>query len=275
MGRWLAYIRLCSIDIVHVPGTKHRGPDSLSRRPVTEEEEEERRRNGNREEEEIEETIKGALGRLSVEEEGAEVERTIGEVMSAHRDGKEVDGEEEDETERIVRWLLTMERPSGMTDVEFARFKREAMRYLVRDGILYRRPGNSGGPLRKVILLPSDKQRILVNLHDESGHRGRDATYTNVRNRFYWKGLYTDVDKFVQSYEQCQKRKPHRYDEPLHPTFSYSLWMKIGLDVIHMPTARDGCKYLVGMRDNLSGWADYKAIRKANSRTIAKFIYET
>ena len=126
-----------------------------------------------------------------------------------------------------------------------------------------------------MISLLSDKQRILANLHDESGHRGRDATYTKVKNRFYWKGLYTDVDKFVQSCEQCQKRKPHRYDEPPHPTFSYSLWMKIGLDVVHMPTARDGCKYLVGMRDDLSGWAEYKAIRKANSRTIAKFIYET
>ena len=132
MGRWLAYIRLFSFNIVYVPGTKHRGPDSLSWRPATEEEEEERRRNGNREEEEIEETIEGALGRLSVEEEGAEVERTIGEVMSAHRGGEEMD-----ETERKVRWLLTMERPSGMMDVEFVRFKREATRYLVRDGILY------------------------------------------------------------------------------------------------------------------------------------------
>ena len=42
-----------------------------------------------------------------------------------------------------------------------------------------------------------------------------------------------------------------------------------------MPTARDGCKYLVGMRDNLSGWAEYKAIHKANSKMIAKFIYES
>ena len=275
MGRWLAYIRLFSFDIIHVPGTKHRGPDSLFRRPPTEEEEEERRRNGNREETEIEETIEGALGRLSIEEEEAEVENSIGEVMSAHRGSKEVDGEEQDETERIVTWLLTMGRPSGMTDMEFARFKREATKYLVRDGILYRRPGNSGGPPRKVISLLSDKQRILVNLHDESGHRERDATYTKVRNRFYWKRLYTDVDKFVQSCEKCQKRKPHRYDEPLHPTFSYSLWMKIGLDMVHMPTARDGCKYLVGMRDDLSGWAEYKSICKANSRTIAKFIYET
>ena len=48
-----------------------------------------------------------------------------------------MDGEEEEETERIVRWLLTMKRPGGTMDVEFMRFKREATRYLMRDGILY------------------------------------------------------------------------------------------------------------------------------------------
>ena len=145
----------------------------------------------------------------------------------------------------------------------------------MRKRILYRRPGHSGGPPRKVISLLKDKQRILANLHNESGHRGRDATCTKVRNRLYWKGLYSDVDNFVQSCEQYQKRKRHRYDKPLHPTFSYSLWTKIGLDMVHMPTARDRCKYLVGMCDDLSRWAECMAIRKANSRTILKFIYET
>ena len=145
----------------------------------------------------------------------------------------------------------------------------------MRDGILYCQPGNSGAPPRKVISLLDDKQKLPANLYDESGHCGRDATFTKVRNRLYWKGLYTDVDKFVQSFEQCQKRKPHRYDEPLHPTFSYSLWMKIRLDVVHMPTVSDRCKYLVEMRDDLSGWAENTAICKANSKTIAKFIYET
>ena len=59
------------------------------------------------------------------------MENTIGEVMSADRDGEAVD-----EAERIVRWLLTTERPSEMTDIEFARLKREGTRYLVRAGIL-------------------------------------------------------------------------------------------------------------------------------------------
>ena len=31
---------------------------------------------------------------------------------------------------------------------------------------------------------------------------------------------------------------------------------------------------MVGMRDDLSGWAEYKALRKADSRSVAKFIFE-
>ena len=42
-----------------------------------------------------------------------------------------------------------------------------------------------------------------------------------------------------------------------------------------MPRVRDGCKYLMRMHDDLSGWAEYKAIRKANSGTIAKVSYKT
>ena len=57
----------------------------FSWRPATEEEEEGRKRNRNKEEEEIEEIIDGALGRLSVEEEGVEVENTKVKGMSVHR----------------------------------------------------------------------------------------------------------------------------------------------------------------------------------------------
>ena len=193
MGRWLAYIRLFSFDIVHVPGTKHKGPDSLSRRPATKEEEEERRQRGDKEEEEIEEAIEGALGRISAEKE-EDVEEELAMVLRKHGSG------EDDEMGRIARWLLTMERPTGMKDdAEFAKLKREATKYLIRDGILYRRAGVS--PPRKVISLSEDKRRILERLHDESGHRGRDSTYNKIKNRFYWKGLYADVDKFVQSCE--------------------------------------------------------------------------
>ena len=41
-----------------------------------------------------------------------------------------------------------------------------------------------------------------------------------------------------------------------------------------MPMATDGSKYIVGMRDDLSGWAEYKALWQASSRMVAKFLHE-
>ena len=75
MGRRLAYIELFSFVIGHVPGTRDKGPDSLSRRPATYEEEKELRENGRKEEDEIEEAIESVLGRIRMEERGSEVGR--------------------------------------------------------------------------------------------------------------------------------------------------------------------------------------------------------
>jgi len=217
VGRRLAYIRLFSFDIVHVPGTWHKGPDSLSRRPATYEEEKELRENGRKEEDELEEAIEAALGRIRMEERGSEVGLVDrngrkenweqSKVMAMHKS----EGNTGRETERIARWLLMLKRPMGLGDTEFARFRREATKYLVRDGILYRRGsgGHRGSPPRKVISDTHERVRILQDLHDESGHRVRDATYNKVKNRFHWKGLYRDVDRFVQSCEKCQKRRPN------------------------------------------------------------------
>jgi hypothetical protein len=50
--------------------------------------------------------------------------------------------------------------------------------------------------------------------------------------------------------------------------------MKVGLEVVHMPVAGDGSKYMVGLRDDLSGWSEYRALRNADSKSVAKFIFE-
>ena len=181
--------------------------------------------------------------------------------------------EGEENLQRVGEYLETMRRPAGMPDGEFKRFKGFAVKFLLRDGVLYRR-AKTGMPPRRVLGNTKDKMEVLRQLHDESGHRGRDGTYEKARLRYYWDGLYRDIDRYIRSCEECQKRRPHRYDEPLHPTFSATIFAKVGLDVVHMPAATDGSKYMVGMRDDLSGWAVYKAPRKACSRAVAKFIYE-
>ena len=116
--------------------------------------------NGQRKQERIEEGIEVALGRIEYEEKDWEafgVREMSGEM------------ENEQELEKIVRWLVTLERPAGMKEAEFRRFKKEATKYLVREGVLFRR-GAGGTPPKKVICRNDERRSILIKLHDESGH---------------------------------------------------------------------------------------------------------
>ena len=51
------------------------------------------------------------------------------------------------------------------------------------------------------------------------------------------------------------------------------LWEKVGIDIVYMPWD-DEIGFIVFARDDLSGWVEARAIDRANSKNVAKFIYE-
>ena len=73
-------------------------------------------------------------------------------------------------------------------------------------------------PPRRVVGLPAQRQEILLQLHDEVGHRARQGTYDHIARRYKWKGMYEDVVKYIKSCEECQRRARIRYEESLHST---------------------------------------------------------
>jgi len=114
----------------------------------------------------------------------------------------------------------------------------------------------------------------MRNLHDEIGHRGRDATYDFIQKRYQWKTMYKDVCDFVRTCEECQRRARIRYEEPLHPTVPTIVWDKIGVDVVFAPWTEDGYGYIVFARDDLSRWIEGKALKEATAKEVAEFIYQ-
>ena len=88
--------------------------------------------------------------------------------------------------------------------------------------------------------------------------------------------MYNDIVKYVKSCEGCQRRSRARQEEPLHPTWSLTVWEKVGIDIVYMPwTAKEGgAGFVVFARDDLSGWVEGRAIKAADSKNVAKFIYE-
>jgi len=70
------------------------------------------------------------------------------------------------------------------------------------------------------------------------------------------------------------ERAKIQYEEPLHPTWSATVWEKVGVDVVYMPVSWDGYKFIVFARDDLSGWVEGRALEYNDSMSVADFLYE-
>lgn len=116
----------------------------------------------------------------------------------------------------MIDYLTTMQSPQGKSDREFRKIRLETTRYMVRDGNLYHRMRRNLPPAR-VIWEDEEKQRILRELHDESGHRGRNGRYQKIKLRYLWKNLYNDVREYVRTCDKCQHRRPNQFDEETPP----------------------------------------------------------
>ena len=103
-----------------------------------------------------------------------------------------------DESWQIAQYLTTLKKPEGLSRTEFRSFKRNALQYAVLDGNLYRRAGKHV-PQRLVIDSDERKAEILKELHNDCSHNGRESTYRQVADQYYWENCYEDTKAFVAS----------------------------------------------------------------------------
>jgi len=181
---------------------------------------------------------------------------------------------EEESDRQLGEYLESASRPAGISDEEFRTLRRKAFGFLVRDGILFKRGRKAEDPPRRVVGLRAERERIMIACHDEiGGHRGVKATFHHLSRRYQWCGMYDDVRQFVESCDECQRRARLRLEEPLHPTLTTAAFQKVGVDVVHLPSS-SGYKYVVFARDDFTGWLEGRALTAANSKSVAKFLYE-
>jgi hypothetical protein len=96
-----------------------------------------------------------------------------------------------DRFQQIAQWLLTLKNPDGLNRKELRQLQRTAQRYCIIQDTLWERT-TGGRPLRRVVDDPAVQQQILQQLHEKSGHRGREGTWRKIWNRYSWPGMFSD-----------------------------------------------------------------------------------
>ena len=120
------------------------------------------------------------------------------------------------------------------------------------------------------------KTQVLKEFHNAlwTGHRGVWATYTKIKERYWWKGLYKDIEEFVASCITNQLQSKIRYKNELHPTYPPSIHFQWVIDLVIMPPGIWSMKYLVLAREELSNFVEGRALRTKNTEGVFRFILE-
>ena len=128
------------------------------------------------------------------------------------------------------------------------------------------------------LVLPSPlRYEVLVNAHDDltGGHLGVFKTYEKLRDRYYWKGMYKDVEHWVRSCQDCSTRKKPRNKRhaPLLPIPVSGAFERIAVDILGpLPATWSGNRYIVCFIEYLTKWPEIFAVKNIDAVTIAHLL---
>ena len=140
-----------------------------------------------------------------------------------------------------------------------------------RDGLLYRRyspPGaDSDAHDIEQLVLPTELRPTVLKLaHDVpmAGHLGKKKTTDRILNRFYWPGLFRDVEEHCRSCGQCQKLSTRKVKKaPLVPLpIMDEPFRRIAMDIVGpLPRSSSGKRYILVICDYATRYPEAVVLR--------------
>lgn len=178
---------------------------------------------------------------------------------------------QDEDLEKIAKFLEDLKRPPKMTDQDYERFARRVLWYFVdAEGRLWRRDINN----RHKLVVPKEKRMsILRQVHDSLGHKAYFVTRSRLLDRFWWPMLNQDVRWFCDSCRQCQERSKSKVLLPPTVALPLPLFAKAYMDTMYLP-AVGGFRYVAHARCSLSSYPEWRKLRQESASTLAAFIFE-
>ncbi|KAF1318872.1 Pol protein, partial [Globisporangium splendens] len=244
MARWLAFFSEFNFRVEYKPGKENVLADALSRRP------------------DYESSVDDSSDALCLERTPDLMHLSISRVQTKLKDNIQSLYAKDDECRLLIAHFDGSSKESLP-----AKLESKLARFSYHDGLLWHRLSNFDYPR---VYVPHDqdlKLSILHEFHDApaSGHLGREKTFLQVSNVFWWPHQYKWVANYVRSCEQCQRVKPAGKNKaPLHPLpIPQDCWKSVSMDfVFGFPEDKARNTGVVVFVDRLSKMVHVAPVRK-------------
>ena len=140
---------------------------------------------------------------------------------------------------------------------------------------------------RRVVFEVERGTAIIDDVHEGIGnnsmakaltaHRGRESTYQEISERFFWHGMIEDIKEYIKICKSCQRQgKIFKKISPELKSIPVpnEVMKQIDIDLCTLPEV-DGFKHLIVCIDYFSKWSEAKAVKDKSAPTVPKFLYET
>ena len=281
--RWSLLLQGYNFEIIYKAGATHRNADALSRRDYPEPPE------ADPEDDTVNDDIH--FGKIDAEtEETATIEIRLMPIPEVHvidyndESSKLKEEQEQDyDTGRLVRYLKTDELP---LDPKAARQTiYDAENYFFKDGILCHRQKESKAnkqdlaPTYEQIAVPTNMRlKVLEQYHDNLGHCGYERCYAAIREKYYWRKMYSDVKTYTQSCTVCQTVKidSSKRKAPLQPLPAVELFERYHFDILGpLPITKDNFRYVLLIVESLSRNPEIIPLKTQEASEVAKALWES
>ena len=131
----------------------------------------------------------------------------------------------------------------------------------------------------QVVIPSSLRHDLLVALHDDptAGHLGPDKTYEKVRLRYYWPGMYKDIEHWCRSCIDCAMKKTPRNKSkaPLLPIPIEGAFDRLAVDILGpFPVSDNGNRYIAVFSDYYTRWPEAFALPSTEAPRIAQLLID-
>jgi len=131
-----------------------------------------------------------------------------------------------------------------------------------------------------LLFIPEQMRNDIMYLHHDDilgSHFRRNKTLDKIRSRYWWPHMRQDIEKWVQTCQDCQRRKGPKETKIgfLKPIPVGRPFETIAFDVMGpLPKTKHGNQYIFVVMDMSTKWAEAFALPDQKANTVAKVLVE-